>query len=237
MRRPAGDEDHLESRAHASTRIGEPLRVDVCGAQEKAPRRGFAQPRGQRIGRTHRAQIAHQAKQVRVTHCHGLAIRHRQGEPGSLQKAAHVAHIRERRDARADPAVNLRLGHGERDTQLVQALATKEATEKEPIGFQNAAKLNERSGKIVEILQGKRRYGQIEAFRRQRQAFLIAHKAQERAIAGRFRQRRHADQKTRTKPVREPSGKPRRRRAGIEDGGKFPLDRGKPLAELFAGTD
>jgi hypothetical protein len=97
----------------------------------------------------------------------------------------------------------------------VQTLAAKEATEKKPIGLQNAAKLNERSGKIVEILQAERRYGQIEAFRRQRQAFLIAHKAQERAIAGRFRQRCHADQKAWPKPVREPRGKPRRRRAGI----------------------
>ena len=74
-------------------------------------------------------------------------------------------------------------------------MAAKQAAEKKPIGLQHPAELNERSRKIVEILQGQRRDRQIEDFWRERQIFFGARETDKRNRASQSRQRRHSDER------------------------------------------
>ncbi|MEI9888381.1 MAG: hypothetical protein WDN08_18140 [Rhizomicrobium sp.] len=58
----------------------------------------------QRVGLAHRAQVADQLHEIAVTHHRPLDVGDRQGEAGALQQPAEIAHVAERRDARADAA-------------------------------------------------------------------------------------------------------------------------------------
>jgi hypothetical protein len=116
-------------------------------------------------------------------------------------------------------------------------MAAKQAAEKKPIRLQHPAELNERSRKIVEILQGQGRDRQIEDFWCEWQIFLSAREADKGKRASQSRQRRHPDEKGRIQGVHKPCGKLGRRRTRIEDATEFAFDRSQPFADFLDGME
>ena len=69
--------------------------------------------------------------------------------------------------------LELGFGGGERLAQLDQTVAADERGEKQPVGFQRAAHLNERARQIVDELQRQRRDHEIERSLAERQCFRV----------------------------------------------------------------
>ena len=69
--------------------------------------------------------------------------------------------------------LELGFGGGERLTQLDQTVAADERGEKQSVGFQRAAHLNERARQIVDELQRQRRDDEVERRLPERQCFRV----------------------------------------------------------------
>ena len=130
MRRPAGEPDDLESRADLAIKVREALRVDFGHTIERRAAKRRAAALGQRIGRAHPAQLRQQDEWRGIAHGEPLDVRHRQREARALQQRAHLAHVRERRHARRNAALDLALGGRERLAQFGERVAAEQRGKK-----------------------------------------------------------------------------------------------------------
>ena len=92
-----------------------------------------------------------------------LAVGHRQGKARALQQARGVAQIGERRDARAEAALDLAFRRGQRLAQLPQGGAAQHGAQQQPVGLQDAADLDQGAGQVVDPMQVHRAQHQVEA--------------------------------------------------------------------------
>ena len=109
-----------------------------------------------------------------VAHGAPVLIDDGQRESGSLQQRAGGAQFGERRDARRRAAGYLGFGGSQRLAQFGQRVAAEKAPQKQAVGFQRAADLRQYAREVVAPVQRKRRDGEVDACRRQRQRLLIA---------------------------------------------------------------
>ena len=173
MRCPAVQEQHLEARLDAPRRTGKALIVDLRRPQQGAAPAEAAATLGHQVALAHGAQVAHQGEGARIFDVDRLAVGHRHGEPGALQQASGIAQVRERRDARAEPALDLALGGGKSLAQLPERAAAQHAGEEEPVRLQDAPDLDQRARQIVHPVQAHRAQHEIEGAGRKRQSFLV----------------------------------------------------------------
>ncbi len=141
-------------------------------AQQAAAKK-MTPPRGKHIAQTMRAQIPHQRSKVAVSHLEPLHIRHGQGETGALKQCAQIANIGERRDAWADAPRYFAFGDRKTLAQFAQCIAAEQRRQKEAIGLEDPADLDQGPGQIVDRLQRIKTDGQVERSFARIQDFLL----------------------------------------------------------------
>jgi hypothetical protein len=155
MRSPAGQRDDLERRGDAAAGKTVALDVDFAGPDQRLAPQRTAAAIFQDIAGAHAAQVAHQRQRRLVGHRHNVRIRHRQSKPSPLQQTAQVSNIRERRDMRTGPTLDLCFGQQEGLAQLGQCLSAEQRAKKQAIRLQRAADLEKRTGQVVEVMQAE----------------------------------------------------------------------------------
>ena len=107
---------------------------------------------------------------MRVCHRDSFGIGHRQGELGPLQQGAEVAHVGERRDARAGAAFDLFLGDQQRRPELRERSSAQHRGQQQAVGLQGAADLQQGTRQVVDEVQRESGHDQIERLIRRRAA-------------------------------------------------------------------
>ena len=154
---------------------GEALAVDLRRAQERGPPRQAAPALDHQVALAHGAEVAHQGERIVVLDLDGLAVGHRQGEARALQQARRVAQIGERRDARAQAALDLAFGRGQGLAQLPQRGAAQHGAQQQAVGPQDALDLHQGAGQVVDPMEVHGAHDQVEALGREGQEFLVRH--------------------------------------------------------------
>ena len=162
MRRPAGQPDHIESRADAAVGIGKSFAVDLRHPQHGGAAGRRTPPLDQDIGRSHPPQIGHQRERAVVAHHDAIDVGDRQRKARALQQAAYVAQIGKRQDARRHAAFAFDFRRRKGLPQLGQRIATDHRRQQQPVRLQRAADLRQHAGQVVDELKRERRDGKIQ---------------------------------------------------------------------------
>ena len=190
MRGPSGQADDFKRRRYPPIRQPIALRINFRSPRHHRPCRGSAQPRGQGVALSHRAQIAHQVQRIAVDHRFGETVRNGQGKPGPLQQPAQIANLTHWQDTRRQPARHLGLGLCQSGAQFLQGLPAEHQPNEQPIGAQGATGLNQLPHRIICPMQAQGVDHQILRADFQRQRVLIRNRA---LIRPQMRKRCHHD--------------------------------------------
>jgi hypothetical protein len=180
----------------------------------------------------HAPQVVHQREGGIVTNDEPVGVGDGKRQTRALQQCAEIAQIGKRRHARRDAAFDFAFRRGEGLPQLVERLAAEEGGEKQPVGFEHAAYLDERTRQVVDQLQRQGRNDEIERAVREWQRLLVGD--DQRAGAPRANTRRRGGRDDR--PDRAETGQRRAHRFGgcaeIKRKREAPQHQGDPIGEI-----
>ena len=126
-------------------------------------------------GRPQNPQIPHQIDRGVVARGQPVGVNDRQGEAGALQKSAEVAHIGEWSNPRTDPARDLGFGDQKRVAQLAERVSAEHRGEKQAVGLESVADLDQGAGQVVDVVKRQCGGEQREFARRQGKPLFIEH--------------------------------------------------------------
>lgn len=146
--------------------------------QDVAPQGG--RPAGERTGLAHAPQIAQQVERFVIGHGDLIHIDDRQREPGAREGLAIVLNCGEGRDARRNPAGDVRFRGVEGAAQGAERPLAEDRGDEQPVWLQGHARLGEGPDEIVRRMESQQTDEKIEALRRKRQRFGVGRKPQAR---------------------------------------------------------
>ena len=142
MWRPAGQEHQLDGCGQATLGRAVATRVYTGGfGQDGSPGKA-AEPSGQRIGFARSAKVGQKRGEASLLHRLHPAVRHRQGEPGPLHQGPEIADFAHRQHAGGEAAGHGRFGFGKTGAQFLQAAATGQDNQAQPVRSQGTAALD-----------------------------------------------------------------------------------------------
>ena len=151
IRRPAGQEDHVEGGDDPGRigRVGVSRGVIGASAGEDLAPGGGAQAVVQRVGFAHRAQIGGEVEQVAIRQPQRQVIGHRQREARPRQKAAQIADLAHGQEARGQAAGGLDLGAGQGVAQFSQRFAAQTGGHEQAVRLQRAGRLHDLADRVL----------------------------------------------------------------------------------------
>lgn len=131
------------------------LSVDRLVGEQHVARQGPKLPMQDGVVLAHRLQIAHKRKRIGVLdddvlHVDSLHLEARLGE-----EAADVAHVRERRDVRADAAAAFEVSELQRRAQLEERVAAEHGGYEGGVGLEDGVDLGEEGREVVDPVDGE----------------------------------------------------------------------------------
>ncbi len=163
VRGPGGHHEHFERRRDAAVGIGEAFGVDFADAyQERAADRN-ATAICQDVAGAHGAEFLHETECGGIADAHDFGVDDGEGEAGALEKTTQIADVGEGGDAGGGATCDFGFGLEPGAAQFLERGATEQAADKQAVGLQAAADLEEGAGQVIDSVKGERRDDQIEA--------------------------------------------------------------------------